>query len=324
MTENSNNRNNNCISFILHDSKNTTTTIHISFNFNTFCLEGNFKSFFQIKLDKKEQEDLFLKICNSKKLTSEMLSWLLSLKIFKELGVSENLFIFENLCYHGNSKTLRLLYGCIGPRLILSQYKQQQFFVNMCRTFGTSVPQILTWLLSLKIFKDVDIHALNDRAFQVACEHGCIEVVKWFLGLRGKQKINKNAINNEGFVSACKKGHYEVVKYLLSLNDHRRIEYKLVIEGFKGACYFNSLNTVELLLSLKCNRRINDAKLIGEVLKGVCCHGHEEIVNLLLNLEQDQQINDLVMIGEALLCACNRGHFEVAQMFTQLQLDNYN
>ena len=305
---------------ILHDSSASTTTTSISFNFDTLCLKGDFKSP-QFKFDKQQQERLFISICNSEKLTFKKLSWLLSLEIFEELEVSTNFSIFESLCKHEKFGTLQLLYGCVGPHITLSKYRQQQFFINMCWSFGVNIPRILSWLLSLKMFKDVDIHASNDLTFRSACKRGCIDVVKWFLGLQGEQKINKDATNSEGFLYACKNGHYEVVKCLLELTDDRRIDRELVNEGFIGACNNNAINTAELLLSLNCERRINDCDVIGGVLKSVCFQGYEELVNLLLSLVNDQRISDSVVIGEALLCACKEGHLEVVKMLMQLKQD---
>jgi hypothetical protein len=72
---------------INHDFTSSTTTTSMVFDFDNLCLEGDFNSP-QFKLNKQQQDKLFLDICGSRNLTVDEVSWLLSLKIFNKLKVS--------------------------------------------------------------------------------------------------------------------------------------------------------------------------------------------------------------------------------------------
>lgn len=59
--------------------------------------------------------------------------------------------------------------------------------------------------------------------FGDACEYGCTEVVKLLLSLTGDRYINVHAIGENAFEMACANKHKEVVKLLLSLEGDRKI-----------------------------------------------------------------------------------------------------
>ena len=206
--------------------------------------------------------------------------------------------IFEALCLQGHVETLQWLYECIGKSLKeLSGFIQQRIFIKLCKQKpheNPRAPQVLSWLLSLQIFKKLNVNANNDEAFREACWKGCLETVKVLIKNTNKnQIINIHAENDEAFRLACMNGYINIVQFLLDLQDNQAIQAINVCNiewGFRWACCNGHVNVMKCLLQLKEKQRINVHAEDDAAFQRACNSGQTKIVELLLELSGDREI----------------------------------
>ena len=257
--------------------------------------------------------------------------------------------VFESLCLKGKLETLKWLYNYVEESFI-NNTRQQPLLYKLCiqnSPENTNAYEILSWLFSLKIFNQVDVHAGYELAFRRACEHGNIEVVKFLLNLSDDRRIDvhtKGNINFEiqvgdelafknvesdirigdelAFRNACYYGHIEVVKLLLNLKGDREINVHAHDNGaLKSACIRGHLNIVKLLLNLSNDKKINVHFNDEDAFITACCNGHVDIVEFLLNLPNDRRINVHAGNSYGFILACEHGHLEVVKLLLRLSND---
>ena len=295
-------------------------------------------------------------------LTSEQVSYFCSLwlddvySVFKTIdnggggGIVTDFTVFETLCLQGQLETLKWLYNHMEESFIYNNTRQQLLFYKLCTQKtqeNVNTHEILSWLFSLKIFDQVDVHAGYELAFRRACENGNTKVVNFLLSLEGDRRIDvhtKGNINFEvevgdelafkvfnadirvgdemAFRNACYYGHMEVIKLLLSLEGDRRIDVHAGYNSaLKSACEGGHLDVVKLLLSLSDDRRIDVHINYEDAFVTACCNGHLDIVKLFLSLEGDRRIDVHARNEFAFELACDRGHLEVIKLLLSLSDD---
>jgi hypothetical protein len=72
--------------------------------------------------------------------------------------------------------------------------------------------EVAQWLVGLG---GVDVHAVNDQAFRWSCWRGWLELAQWLWGLGG---VNIHAENDYAFRFSCENGRLEVARWLLSVD----------------------------------------------------------------------------------------------------------
>ena len=235
--------------------------------------------------------------------------------------------IFETLCLNGHLETLQWLYKCKEQTINLN-INQDRLFMNICKKspqITTKTLEILCWLLSLKIFDQLDVHVNHNYAFRAACFRGSVDLVNFLLDLEGKRRINIHTENEIAFKLACAHGHLELVKFLLKLEGDRRIDVCIDNnESFQLACYYKNLDVVKHLLELEGDRRINVYTDDQRVLKMACEHGHLEVVNFLLSLEGDRKMNIYANNEEVFQLANNNGHSDIIKLLLKLKQERKN
>ena len=237
--------------------------------------------------------------------------------------------IFTNLCVEEHFETLKWFYQGIKPYFRLSRSEQQRLFNNIYHQKtkkNTKIHEILSWLFSIKIFNQLNVHDKNEEAFSVACSKGNLELIKWLLNYKNSNQINTyngvnvHANNESAFRLACDYGQTEVVELLLSLEGQREIDINVLQEdGFKSACYGRHIEIIRLLLNLKGKRRVNVHINEESIFQYVCSKGNIQIAQLLFDyLETHQEFISMETYEIIFLKACENEYVD----FIQLLLKN--
>ena len=90
---------------------------------------------------------------------------------------------------------------------------KNNLFINAC---GKGNMVICNYLINK--FNDINIHAINEFAFQLSCKHGYLEIAKWLLNLSMQKNftsIDVHANCDLSFRWSCEYGHLEVAKWLI-------------------------------------------------------------------------------------------------------------
>lgn len=224
--------------------------------------------------------------------------------------------IFKDLCLNGYFETLQWLYKCDNSCILFNKTEKEGFFINMCRQPHDTIPQILTWILSKKEFKGLNIHTLNDYAFIMACTNGCILVVQWFLDLNKYNRIISETFQ-DGFIWVCRNGHINVMNLLLNGDKDLQIDKSTIQNGFEIVCEYGYIEMVKILLSGIENQKI-DCDTIQNGFQEACSNGHLDVVMYLLNLKEIQRIGWCV-VQKGFQEACENNRIEIVKLLMDLK-----
>jgi hypothetical protein len=171
-------------------------------------------------------------------------------------------------------------------------------FIDLCA--GGDLQKVQQYYLS----NVIDIHAVNDYAFQTSCHHGHIEVAKWLLDISNNKLYSLDGVvsnngriespvnihaNNDSAFRCC--GHFEIAKWLHSLGGvdiHAKND-----EAFLYSCYKGQIEMAKWLYSLGAvvsnTYRIESAVNIHtddtyDAFGCSCRSGHIEIIIFLLTI----------------------------------------
>lgn len=110
-----------------------------------------------------------------------------------------------------------------------------------------------------KYFDEIDIHYMNEIAFQYSCAGGNLELSKWLYNSDPEKKINIHIDNDLAFQWSCENGHLKVAKWLYQLGSNKldSNEETNVIDiradgdyAFKQCCAHNHRDVAEWLVSI--------------------------------------------------------------------------
>jgi hypothetical protein len=167
----------------------------------------------------------------------------------RQKGGNEAYQTFFKLCRSGNLEEAQE-YLRLNPTIDISAL-DDEIFRLACRNGQLHVAQ---WLLQVSTEKgqDINISANNEEAFRCACMYGHLELAQWLLQVskeRG-QDINISALNEFAFWWACSNGHLEVAQWLHQVKPMINISAKHN-EAFRKACQKRHLEVAQWLSSLK-------------------------------------------------------------------------
>lgn len=144
----------------------------------------------------------------------------------------------------------------------------------------------------------IDIHNINEYAFQLACRSGNLDLCKWLINLDQTRKIDIHTDGELAFIWSCKFGHIDIAKWLIDLGE--KTDSRINIHGefgrsnaFSGCCEGNYLGIAKYLIYLGENGygRVNVHRF-NTYLK---CYqrGYTDIVNWLLMLDSSYGVHQL-------------------------------
>ena len=226
--------------------------------------------------------------------------------------------IFGSLCIEGHLETLQWFYKSIEPYFKLTKYEQRQIFSGVCNQKpqkNINSHEILSWLFSLKIFEQLDVHLNNEHAFRTVCLHNNTAALKFLLNLKGDQEIDVHVQEEDAFRNACELGHSNVVEMLLDLKGPREVNVHIKNEyAFRYACYRGHIEIVRILLNLKGTREINVHADNDGVFFDACRDENIELLMLLLDLEGNRKFTSTNTHQNAFKTACYHGNTEIIQI----------
>lgn len=100
---------------------------------------------------------------------------------------------------------------------------------------------------------NIDIHA-NNKAFELCCKYGHIEIAKWLYDLGEKYaygKINIHCCNQLYYRISCERGHFEIYTWLVELSEkHGYDKNELNHKIFVWACGMGMLDIAKWLIEI--------------------------------------------------------------------------
>jgi hypothetical protein len=165
-------------------------------------------------------------------------------------------------------------------------------------------------LLALSGDREVDVHAMDERALFNACSSGHVDVVRELLALSGHREVDVHARNDSAFISACSNGHLNVVRELLAMSGNQKVNVHARSErAFLIACFRNAVDVVRELLALSGDRQVDVHAGGGMAFRTACGRGYVGVVHELLALSGDRQVDFCVGFRGA----CSGGHVNVVR-----------
>lgn len=189
------------------------------------------------------------------------------------------------------------------------------------KTFAFAYTRGNLMVLKNLYYKYIDIHALQEDAFNSACKQNRIDILEFLISLEPTNGEIDIHINSEEFLyNAVEAGNLNIIKYLISLEpSHGMFALQSNDDNILSEVY--DIEILKYLISLEPTHGMFDIHIYSEKLfRNACAYKTTEMVEYMISLEPTHGLIDIHASDElAFINACSYGRIDIAKYLISLE-----